>query len=65
MEELLKIGNINDFDNVLLELKHIKSQYKEVKSDSVFDKSMIERMDGGISALDKAIDIIEKHLNKK
>jgi hypothetical protein len=42
------------------ELEKMKNHHIEVRSESPYDKGMKERMDGGISALEKAIKIVKK-----
>jgi len=70
MEEINKNPELDNIDkkshisnvmnNILSDLEKIKNDYIEVRLDSPYDKSMKERMDGGISALEKAINIVKK-----
>jgi hypothetical protein len=54
--------HISDVMNsILTDLEKIKNDHIEVRSESSYDKSMKERMDGGISALDKAITVVKRY----
>lgn len=48
-------------NSILLDLERIKNDHIEVRSESSYDKSMKERMDGGISAIDKAINVVKRY----
>ena len=52
--------HISDVMNsILIDLERLKNDHIEVRTESSYDKSMKERMDGGISALEKAINVVK------
>lgn len=57
-----KKPHISDVMNsIISELEKMKTNHIEVRSESSYDKSMKERMDGGISALEKAINVVKRY----
>jgi len=69
MEKLNNSSEISNIDkkisvvmnSIVSALESIKNDYVEVRSDSSCDKDMKERMNGGISALEKSINIVKKY----
>jgi hypothetical protein len=61
MEELNKSELSIVMNNIVSELERIKNDYVEVRSDSSYDKGMKERMNGGISALEKSINVVKRY----
>ena len=58
----MKKENTTDTVNsILMDLERIKNLHIEVRGDWPYDKSMKERMDGSISALEKAIEVVKKY----
>jgi hypothetical protein len=54
--------HISDVMNTIIsELEKWKDIHIEVRSESSYDKSMMERMTGGILALEKAINVVKRH----
>ena len=58
-DEKLHISDV--MNSILSDLERIKNDHIEVRSESSYDKSMKERMDGGISAIDKAINVVKRY----
>ena len=58
----MKKENVTDVVNsILMDLELIKNLHIEVRDDCPYDRSMKERMDGSISALEKAIETVKKY----
>jgi hypothetical protein len=57
--EKLHISDV--MNSIISELEKMKNDHIEVRYESSYDKGMKERMDGGISALEKAIIVIKRY----